>query len=92
MFKYLNVYAALNYVNIIQHIVVMFVLPWYVLEHKRVVRIDNDEHRSTRERVQIARIQTVRLFVGAALASIHQSTVHTIPLNAGRQSTQFIAI
>lgn len=61
-----------------------------MLEHKRVVGVDDDKHWPTRERIQVARIQTVWLFVCTALASVHQTTVHAVPFYTGCQAAQLV--
>lgn len=63
-----------------------------MLKNKRVVRIDNYEHRTPRKRVQIARVQAVWLFVRAAFATVHQTTVHAVAFDASCQAAQFISV
>lgn len=65
----------------------------YVLKHERVVRIDDDEQRSSRVRIQVARIQTVWLLVaGARFAAQYDSTLGAVALYTGGQASQFVAI
>lgn len=64
-----------------------------MLEHKRIVRVDYYKQRSTRVRVQITRVETVRFLVsGAGLAPHRKPSFGSISLHARRQSSQFVTV
>lgn len=63
----------------------------YVLKDKRIIRIDDYEHGSTCERIQIARIEAVILLVRFA-ATRQSAAIDAIAFHAGGQAAQLVAI
>lgn len=63
----------------------------YVLKDKRIIRIDDYEHGSTCERIQIARIEAVILLVRFT-ATRQSAAIDAIAFHAGGQAAQLVAI
>lgn len=63
----------------------------YMLKDKRIIRIDDNEHGPTRERIEIAGIKTVVLLVGLPTAR-QTAAINAITLHARAQAAQLIAI